>query len=169
MENQNQNKTENKKISKAMKIFLIVFVAGVFFALANYAYFKIQIKRGELVNYYGKWYTKEELKKEFPPQYYDVPAKNTPEEVYAEFRQALLNNDIEKALGLISEKQRERYAEAFKDKSRLEEWSKKLPEKITKESMVGNFAHYDIDMGTENKNTTSFLKDENGYWKIDNM
>lgn len=168
MENSN-NKTENKKNSKAVKIFLIVFVASLFFVLANYAYFKIQIKRGELVNYYGKWYTKEQLKKEFPPQYYDVPAKNTPEEVYAEFRQALLNNDIEKALILIREEDREEYRKILQENGTMEHWGKKLPEKITKESEIGNFAHYDIDMGTENKNTISFLKDENGYWKIDNI
>lgn len=169
MENQNQAKTENKKISKAMKIFLIVFVVAIFFALANYAYFKIQIKRGELVNYYGKWYTKEQLKKEFPPQYYDVPAENTPEEVYAEFRQALLNNDIEKALGLIREEERESYREAFKDKEKFDKWLKTLPEKIGDIRANGNFAHYDWDKGDGYNHTIDFIKDENGYWKIDNI
>lgn len=168
MEN-SENKIENKKIFKIIKIVAVIFGVVVFLIIVNHLYVKRQIAKGELVNYYGKWYTKEDLKKEFPPQYYDVPAKNTPEEVYSRFRQALLDNDIETALGLISEKQRERYKEAFKDENKLKEWSSKLPEKITKESEIGNFAHYDIDMGTENKNTISFLKDKNGYWKIDNI
>jgi len=132
-------------------------------------YLKIRIDRGDLIKWDNKFYTKEELKQKFPPQEYNVPAKNTPEEVYANFRQALLKNDIEGALAQIREQNREEYRQAFSNKEKFDKWVKGLPENITKENELGNFSYYDIDYGTENKNTATFIKNSDGYWQIDQI
>ncbi len=154
-------------LKKIFKIFAICFGLLVVLYICWSVYIKIQIDKGNLIKWDNKFYTKEELKQAFPPQEYDVPAKNTPEEVYAAFRQALLNNNIEGALAQIREKNREEYRQAFQNKEKLEKWVKGLPVKIKKEHESGNFAYYDIDYGTENKNTIDFLKNSDGYWQID--
>ncbi|MFH1255167.1 MAG: hypothetical protein V1667_01715 [bacterium] len=154
-------------LKKILKIFAICFGLFIILYICWSVYIKIQIDKGNLIKWDNKFYTKEELKQAFPPQEYDVPAKNTPEQVYAEFRQALLNNDIEGALAQIREKNREEYRQAFKDKEKFDKWVKSLPEKITEESELGNFSHYDIDYGTENKNTITFIKNSDGYWQVD--
>ncbi|MDD4333132.1 MAG: hypothetical protein PHT51_03395 [Patescibacteria group bacterium] len=143
---------------------VIILLAGGF-VVYNY----VRIQRGDLVKWDNQWYTKEELAKKFPPQVYEVEAKNTPEEVYADFCQALLANDTDKALSYIVEKNRDEYRKAFEDKTKLENWVKKLPEKITKENEYRNFAYYDINMGTKMKNTVSFIKNQVGFWEIDRI
>lgn len=122
-----------------------------------------------MVKWDNQWYTQKELEEKFPPQEYDVPAKNTPEQIYAKFRQALLDNDIELALEQIREENRDGYREAFKDEEKLKEWIGELPENIIKENEYNNLAYYDLDMGTEYKNTVSFTKNQNGYWEIDQI
>ncbi|MBU2264165.1 hypothetical protein KJ797_02430, partial [Patescibacteria group bacterium] len=87
-----------KKIFKIIAI-IVGIVLMLFFSL--FFYKNWQVNRGDLVKWEGVWYTKQELKEKFPPQYIEVPAKNTPEQVYTIFRQALLDNDIEKALEQI--------------------------------------------------------------------
>lgn len=154
---------------KILKIAGIVLGAVVLLIVGFLIYTKIQINRGDLIKWGGQWYTKEQLEKKIPPQYIEAPAKNTPEEVYVKFREALLKDDIETALGLITGSNREKYKEAFKDEEKLEEWVRKLPKGITREDSYGNFAYYNIDMGTENKNTISFIKNEYGYWEIDSI
>lgn len=157
------------KAKKILKIFGMV--VGVILLIWAIDLIRIQrkIDRGDLVKWGGQWYTKEQLAEKYPPQYIEVPAKNTPEEVYARFRQALLNNDIEGALEEIVLEKREEYREALKDGERLEKWVKTLPEEITKEKIEGNFGYYDIDFGTEYKNTVDFLKNSEGYWQIDSI
>jgi hypothetical protein len=156
-----------------MKRFILVFgavmAAVIIFAGGFLLYNYWRIQRGDLVKWDNQWYTKEELKAKFPPQVYEVEAKNTPEEVYTVFRQALLDNDLEKALSFIVEKNREEYRVAFGDNEKLSSWIKKLPEKIEKENEQGNYTYYNIDMGTENKNSVSFLKNQNGYWEIERI
>jgi hypothetical protein len=132
----------NKKVKKAFKIigWLMIFTFLMFSALMVYNYVRIQ--RGELIKWEGRYYSREKLREMFPPQYYEVPAKNTPEETYTAFRQALLDNKKEEALEHISEKNRQLYREAFEDEERLSEWVKKLPEEIIKEDEYGNFSNY---------------------------
>ncbi|MCK4744862.1 hypothetical protein KAS41_02260 [Candidatus Parcubacteria bacterium] len=155
-----------KKFLKISGIVLAVIILTVFLFML-WTYFRIQ--RGDLVKWDNEWYTKEELKEKFPPQHIDVPAKNTPEDVYAKFRQALLDDDIEEALEQIREESRDGYMEVFIDNDKFNNWVKSLPEEIIKEREKGNYAYYDVDYGTEYKNTATFIKDENGYWQIDSI
>jgi len=155
-----------KKVFKIIGIILAVIVLAVFlFLLWNY----IRIQRGDLVKWDNQWYTQKELEEKFPPQEYDVPAKNTPEQVYTKFRQALLDNDIELALEQIREENGEGYREAFKDKERLKEWIGELPESISDLRIDKNFAYYDWDKDDGYKHTIDFVKDRSGYWKIDQI
>jgi hypothetical protein len=154
---------------KVLKIIGIILGVLVLLYVGWSVYLKIRIDRGDLIKWDNKFYTKEELAQKFPPQEYDVPSKNTPEEVYANFRQALLKNDIEGALAQIREENREEYRRAFDNKEKFDKWVKGLPEKITKENELGNFSYYDVDYGTENKNTATFIKNSDGYWQIDRI
>ena len=151
-----------KIVSIVVAILAILFVAAV-------AYNYVRLQRGDLVKWDGKFYTKEEFSKMFPPQYCDAEAKNNPEDVYKVFRQALLDNDIETALNQINIKSRDKYREAFKDQAKFDSWVKRLPEKIEKENEHENFANYDLDMGSQYKNTVNFIKNCSGYWKIDSI
>ena len=155
-----------KKFLKISGIVLAVIILTVFLFML-WTYFRIQ--RGDLVKWDNEWYTKEELKEKFPPQYIDVPAKNTPEKVYAKFRQALLDDDIEEALEQIREESRDGYMEVFIDNDKFNKWVKSLPENITDLRVDGNFAYYDWDKGDGYKHSIDFEKDLNGYWKIDSI
>jgi len=160
----NMNKNDNmKKYFQVLGIIIAILIIAFVLLLV---WVKVQINQGDLVKWDNKWYTKEELKEAFPPQYIEVEAVNTPEEVYAKVRQALLDDDIETAMENIREEDRDKYKEAFKDEEKLKEWIKTLPDNIEKISMDGNFASYEIDYGTEYLNTASFRKNGLGYWQL---
>ena len=148
-----------------MIIVLIIVILYISFVVWT----AIRIKRGDLVKWDNQWYTKEELAKKFPPQVYEVESKNTPEEVYAKFRQALLDNDIETALSQIREEKRDLYKDVFGDKGKFNIWVNKLPEKLIKIREEGNYSYFDVDYGTEFLNTATFIKNINGYWEIDQI
>lgn len=80
--------------------------------------------------------------------------------VYREFRRAILNEDFDKALKCISEK--DNYREAFKDKEKLKYWAKNLPADLNNLTVKGNEAQY---IG-ENK-LIKFSKNNQGVWEIE--
>lgn len=154
-------------MSKALKIlglFVLVFATIFILMTARNLYL---VRTGGIVKWDNKWYTKKELAEKFPPQYYEVEAKNTPEEAYAGFRQALLENDIEKALEYVVEEKREMYREAFEARTDLDSWTEQLPEEIVKKDEFENFAIYEINFQTETLNTLTFVKNKEGYWEVD--
>jgi len=157
-----------KKVIKIISLVLLLMVI-LFFLLLIWT--KRKIDNGEMVKWDGKWMTKEEFHKIVPPQVYKVESKNKPEEVYASFRQALLNNDTEKALGLIRAEKRAKFGEVFKDKKMLENY-KTLPkvEKIIKseKDSYENFSSYYYDDG-EKVYFIEFIKNKDGYWEIDQI
>jgi hypothetical protein len=155
-----------KKVLIITSIILGVIIVGVIvFSIQT----RMMINRGELVKWEGQWYTQEEFRQMYPPEGTEVPAKNTPEEVYETFRQALLDDDIDTALLQIREEKKEQYQVAFLDKQKLENWTRTLPATIEEERIDGNFAYYDIDYGTEYKNSVTFIKNQKGYWQIDTI
>lgn len=165
MENNKQTEV-GSGYKKYFKVAAYVLGAIIILVIGYFAYAYIQIQRGEYVKWDGEWHTKEELKEKYPPQYGETPAKNTPEEAYLTFRQALLDENLELALEQITVQKREEYREIFSVPGDMKKWGNKLPEKITKEEEHGNLASYDVDMGTRNKNIIRFSKDYTGHWKI---
>lgn len=160
MENNSNNQDGMKnKISWFRKYKFLIYVLGIILlsAIGYFIYVYIQIQRGEYVKWNGIWYTKEELKEKYPPQYVETPAKNNPEEVYAIFRQALLDGNLELALEQITEQERKEYKEILNVDGAMKKWGDELPHKIILEKISGNDAYY---------NLITFSKDYTGYWKI---
>lgn len=170
-----ENKTESQNVGKPgikkyLKIIAIILAVILLLIIGYFVFVYIQIQRGEYVKWDGKWYTNEELKEKYPPQYNESIPQNTPEEVYSKFRQALIDDNFELALeqivsSPIEERNiREKYRKSFQDKDRLNEWIKTLPENIEKIEISGNYATYRAE-----KNTIHFFKDYTGYWKIESI
>lgn len=155
-----------KKIAK-ISGFVLLAVIILLFLLTLWT--KGKIDRGEVIKWEGKWMTRTEFEKIVPPQTYKVESKNKPEEVYTTFRQALLDDDVEKALGLMRAEKREIYRRAFEDKVKLGKWVKKLPESFIKEGEDGNYSYYDWEKNDGYKHTVVFIKNKDGYWEIDQI
>lgn len=158
-------------MKKLIKILFVILGIILFLGALYFAWTYVRIQRGELVKWDNKWYTQKQLREKFPPQEYDAPAKNTPEEVYAKFRQALLDDDIEGALAQITEENREKYREVFEDKNNIDK-IKKIPDvkEIKQVEQYGNFSNYSYYIGEEKEgipNYIKFTKNKEGYWLID--
>jgi len=157
-------------LKKIFKIIAWVVAVAVALLLLNYAYFKYQVAVGDMVYYGDRWYTKSQLRKIIPPQYVDIPAKNTPEEVYANFRQALLNNQIDAALTYVRGENQASQRDALVKFGDLIALGNIYPEKIAREKIEGNFAQYKYSFVKDGNMTNSiilFEKDIDGYWKLD--
>lgn len=157
------------------KIFGYVVLAVVVLLFLLLIWTKRKIDNGEMVKWNGKWMTQEEFHKIVPPQVYKVESKNKPEEVYTTFRQALLDDDVEGALGLIREEKRAKFAEVFKDKKTLENY-KTLPvvEQIKKVEELDNHSAYiyyanGADFENDIPYSINFIKNKDGYWEIDQI
>ncbi|PLX21289.1 hypothetical protein C0584_03120 [Candidatus Parcubacteria bacterium] len=143
-----KKKTLLQKIIKTvLVIFGLVFVAYVAYFMHTYR----QIQKGELVKFQGHWYTPEQLREFLPPQYAELKEPvNTVEEVYTNFREALLAGEIEKALGYIKEEKRVEFRNDFNNEDLLKEY-KKIPsfEDLTKEgdgsldNLSQNYRYYE--------------------------
>ncbi|MFH0891463.1 MAG: hypothetical protein V1867_01650 [Candidatus Falkowbacteria bacterium] len=160
-------------MKKTTKIFLVILASAAAAAGAYLSYIQYRINRGDILEYDGKWYTKEQVRELFGPQYYEVESKNTPEEVYAAFREALLRDDKETALMLIREERKEKYINSFSSKNLIDLGSM-YPEIITKDELnsTGNHAVYKYNWNDGEKDTESeifFTKNSQGYWEIDGI
>jgi len=158
-------------MKKAIRIISLILLVIVIIMIAFFIDTYLGIKRGDFIKWDNQWYSKEQIKEKFPPQYINTPAKNTPEEVYKIFRDALLAGDIEKALEQITVESRNNYNNFFYDKEVLNKFKDSLPEKFIfkKRSENENNLYFDWDRGDGYEHTLSFVKDINGYWKIDQI
>jgi len=158
---------KTKKVLKITGIMALVFF--VLLLLFAFVLIPILVNTGYLTKFDGKWYTSRQLKKAFPTQYYEAPAKNTPEEVYTAFREAVLVGDVEGALGYVTIEKREKYKMILVEEKKLDNY-KMLPEvgkikKNTNESR-GNFAYYSY-VDNQQEYSIEFVKNRDGYWEID--
>lgn len=167
----------NFNIKKIAKIFGFVVLAVVILLFLLLIWTRRKIDNGEWLKWEGKWISRGEFEKIIPPQVYKVESKNKPEEVYTAFRQALLDNDTEKALSLMVAEKRGKYAEIFKNKEALVKY-KTLPkvDKIinSEKDSYENFSSYiyynkDMDMKKDVPYSIEFIKNRNGYWEIDQI
>ncbi len=124
-------------------------------------------------------YTEAELNKMYPQiKYADVPTRVTPEQTYANFRQALKDNNLELAIEQLSNSSRERYGEnadyltkLYKEK-KFEELYKAYPEIILKSNMYDSIAQFYFLINEDGHNLRQYLdftKNANGDWKMDSL
>src|SRR6056297_2938891 len=162
------DKKEVKKTKSKKPLILKILGAVIllFFVYMGWIYYQLQT--GQLFLVEGEVYTREEVEEKWPHKYH-VEAKNTPEEVYSKFRQALLNNDIETALECIEEEERSRYRKLLSKKDMLKNY-KTLPpvSEINKdeENSYENIVNY-YYIQNEKEYSLGFIKKQNGYWKIE--
>lgn len=120
-------------------------------------------------------YTQEELNEMYPQiKNANVPTRTTPEQTYANFREALRTNNLEMAIEQLS-KESEGYGEnkddltqAYQQKRFVEIYGN-YPEVIVKDSLYESIAQYYFNYKDDGKNKTHFLnfiKDSKGDWKI---
>lgn len=110
-------------------------------------------------------------------RYADVPTRVTPEQTYANFREALRTNNLELALEQLAVESK-KYSdnrmviEKAYTESRFQEAYSSYPEKTEKESMsesISSYFYFINKGGKEFKTHISFLKDANGDWKMDSL
>jgi hypothetical protein len=166
----------NKKLIIAIIVLLIAAVL-IWAGLSWWKTKQLQIKLGIASDKFPyRLYTQEELNKMYPQiENADVPTRTTPEQTYANFREALKTNNLEMAVEQLS-KESEKYEENKKTlegahgDGKFTEVYNEYPEKIEKEYMAEAMAQFYF---VENKNgektsyPINFIKDSNGDWKID--
>ena len=163
MKNKKNNQKKSKK-SLILKIAVVLLVLVVVYV----GWVVYRLETGQLFVVDGEIYTLEEIQEKYP-HHYSVEAKNTPKEIYSKFRQALLDDDIEKALECIEEEDRERYREELSDPDTLENY-KTLPAASSLE-IDENYNYENIKSYNYKQKDTiysvEFIKKQNGYWKIE--
>lgn len=158
-----------------MKKVIIISTSIVAFLLIAFIVFSFYVHKkfesGELIRWNNKVYTQKQIEEMFPPQYVNAPAQNTPEEVYAKFREAILKDDIEGALSYIAEKNKERYIKDFADPVIIKKY-KNIPNVSTLEKSeldsLGNRSIYFYKLNNDVL-YLHFLKNEKGYWYIESI
>jgi len=117
--------------------------------------------------------THEAFHEQYPDPNAPVPAaKNTPEEVYVKFREAILANDVEGALKYIAPKKREEYRKRFNDQKVLKNYQtipdvkKLIPGMVQNDYWVG-YEYKGNESDKEMNYSVDFEMDRNGYWFIE--
>ncbi|MDP2709000.1 MAG: hypothetical protein Q8O93_03060 [bacterium] len=174
-----------KQFKIALVVLLVAFIALVAgnYYLQSWTDFKMAKVGQGLAESRYPWrdYTAEELNKMYPQiRYADVPTRVAPEQTYANFRQALKDNNLELAIEQLSKSSRERYNEnkdsltvLFKE-NKFAELYNYYPEKIEKASMSETLAQYEFNYySSEYKReligSLGFTKNANGDWKMDSL
>jgi hypothetical protein len=166
------NKPMTKK--KAFRVGLISLGVLILIFIIYVAVINWMIETGRIVKWDNRWYTQGQLEEKYPPQYHEAEAQNTPEEVYAGFRQAILQEDVEVALTRVKLDKREEFRELFDDKELLTEYQNLPPQEEIKENeILGNFASYTYRMVDQRDKKTpyfiEFEKNPDGYWMISSI
>ncbi len=115
----------------------------------------------------GKWPEEDKIK--------DIPTKRTSEQTYSEFRNALENNDIEKASKYFlpwEQNEMEKRLKQIKEQELLEQMLSDLPKKINNLETNRISAWYEYTISRNGKKyieIISFVKDLNGDWRIKSL
>ena len=122
----------------------------------------------------GKWVGESEY-------YTSIPTRTTPEETYAIFRQALIDEDLDSAVECFVKEKQDEYKEALeqaKNEGRIPQILSQLTElyprsiKIVKGRNGVNLVTYEvfiIENGKKISNPIPFVKDINGDWKLEDL
>ena len=125
-----------------------------------------------------RMYTAEELAEKglYPESLYEnVVTKTRPEETYAKFRQALIDEDFETAAECFIkdlQKEWEKALYEIKKQGYLQEMIDDLPEKIENVSISGALTSYEYSLSNDPQRTAhviEFSKNKDGDWLIDGI
>ena len=160
---------KNKKF-KIISFILLVLIISTF---SGFFYFRHLIINKEIIKCDGRWYTKKSWHDNFGN--YDLGSKNTHEEVYTTFKQALLDNDVEKVLQLMREERKSGYGSLLKryqnELGSLKSLGERYPNEIHKINSYNNFSSYKYKfIGVDNQvidSNIEFVRNSDGYWQID--
>ncbi len=129
-------------------------------------------------NFPWRAYTQEELNKLYPQiKYADVPTRVTPEQTYANFREALRTNNLAMALEQLG-KEGNNYQNNKTDiekayrEGRFRSIYGSYPEEILKENEFEAVSQFYFNYSENSKEKTHFIdfsKDANGDWKMDSL
>ncbi|MBD3282433.1 MAG: hypothetical protein GF387_02380 [Candidatus Portnoybacteria bacterium] len=178
-------KNKNNKNKKIVTIIIFIIIFGILFywigVQANdwWELRKKYVERGLAEDHFPyRLYTAEELAEQgkYPESLYeDVPTRVRPEETYAKFRQALIDENFEKAAECFIEEYRKEWKDALyeiKEQGYLQEMIEDLPEKIEDVPISGSLTEYEYITSKEGKNyfhVISFIKNKEGDWLIEDL
>ena len=159
--------------NKKFKIISFVLLVVIISTFSGFIYFRHLMVNKEIIKCDGRWYTKKSWHDNFGN--YDLGSKNTPEEVYVTFKQALLDNDVEKVLQLMREERKSGYESLLKkyqnELGSLKSLGERYPNEIHKVNNYNNFSSYKYKfIGLDNQiidSNIEFVRNSNGYWQID--
>lgn len=183
MNNQIQPKPKSKKKIIAVVVFLIILIAAGYLVGTEvndwWQVRKEYIKMGYASDKFPfRMYTAEELAEKgiYPESLYeDVPTRTRPEQTYVKFRQALIDEDLDKAAECFIKEQQKDWKESLyeiRDKGFLQKMIDDLPEKVENTSITGSLTSYEYVIPTDPErflHTITFVKNKNGDWKIDGI
>lgn len=179
-------KSKKRKIITAV-VFIIIFLALVYFSWTQYnAWWQVRkeyVKMGFAEDKFPyRMYTERELVEKGlwsgeSPALNAVPTRTTPEETYAVFRQAIIDDDLDKAIECFVENKRDTVhkglGDVLKDQQLKTEMLNDLPEKLENLKLPNRSSvSYDYSIIREGKRwaqTMTFSKDWNGDWKIEDL
>jgi flagellar basal body-associated protein FliL len=169
-------------MKKKVILVLLVLIIVAVFCYAGASWWKTrqaQIKMGIASDKFPyRLYTQEELNKMYPQiKNADVPTRVTPEQTYANFREALRTNNLDMAIEQLSkdsekyEENKKTLEEAYKDGKFVQIYNE-YSEKIEKEYMaeaIAQFYFIEEKDGEKTSYPIDFIKDSNGDWKLDSL
>jgi hypothetical protein len=168
------------KIALFLAVILILAAGGyLYFWKAWWPVKQLKIQQG-LAHSNFPWanYTQEQLNEMYPQiKYANVPTRVTPEETYANFREALRTNNLEMALEQLAVENKNynnnkvSIETAYKENNFVTIY-KAYPEKIEKSYFYESIAQYYFTEELNNKTTNypiNFVKNKNGDWKMDSL
>ena len=173
---------KNTKRCLMISVFLVIIViVGGFYVNVWFANKIAKVNLGLAEpNFPYREYTAQELDEMYPQiENANVPTRVTPEETYAEFRRALMENKLGLAIDQLS-KESGRYDKNVKiltdayNEGKFVEIYNHYPEQIKQESMYDTIAGYEYDYFSEEYNQElvgyiSFTKNSDGDWKMSSL
>jgi len=177
----NKNIYKNFTIQKVPKIAIIIVVIAVVALVGASLYTDYKIEKGDWIKWDNKIYTQKQVEEKWPAWGQFIEPKNTPEDTYIKFREAVLAGDIDGALEFVDEKKKRRYEailndpELSKGYQDLPDWDKIKPDEHENSYRINSAVYFYFleDMGdapdSDVPYTIRFIKKTNGYWKLESI
>ena len=160
----------NENMRKIFKILGVFFSLVILLIVAFLGYSFYKIKTTDYIKYQGEWYTQEEFDDIISQNQAKIEEKNTPEEVYKNFYQAVNQGSADEAIEYITEPERIRYYKILSRRIDSLQQTLPEPEKIKPNQNLiheNSASYYYRNRDGSAVETISFKKGLDGYWRID--